>query len=183
VNGRSLELPRLYRRVYRLADVVPVDYVVPGCPPAPARVRQVLQALASGVLPPRGSVLGALDRALCDECPRQKEEKSVERYRRPYELRPDASRCLLEQGLLCAGPATRGGCGARCPRSGMPCRGCYGPLPGVPDQGAKLVAALGSIVKAKDPAGVEQALEQVPDVAGYAYRFSLAASLLERKAR
>jgi F420-non-reducing hydrogenase small subunit len=183
VNGRSLELPEFYRRVYRLADVVPVDYVVPGCPPAPVRVRQVLEALASGVLPARGSVLGALDRALCDECPRLKEEKSVERYRRPYEFRPDASRCLLEQGLVCAGPATRGGCGARCPRSGMPCRGCYGPLPGVPDQGAKLVAALGSIVTARDAAGVEHALQQVPDVAGYAYRFSLAGSLLERKAR
>jgi F420-non-reducing hydrogenase small subunit len=183
VNGRSLQLPQLYRRVYRLADIVPVDYVVPGCPPAPARVREVLVALATGALPPRGSVLGACDRALCDECPRQKEEKSVERYRRPYEFRPDASRCLLEQGLVCAGPATRGGCGARCPKSGMPCRGCYGPLAAVSDQGAKIVAALGSILEAKDRDGVERALEQVPDVAGYAYRFSLAGSLLERKVR
>jgi F420-non-reducing hydrogenase small subunit len=143
----------------------------------------VLEALASGVLPPPGSVLGASDRALCDECPRRKEEKSIERFQRPYQVEPDAARCLLEQGLVCAGPATRGGCGARCPNSGMPCRGCYGPLAGVPDQGAKLVAALGSIVAAKDRAGVERALEQVPDVAGYAYRFSLAGSLLERKVR
>ena len=181
--GHALELPQFYRRVYRLADVVPVDYTVPGCPPAPTRVREVLTALATGNLPPRGSVLGACDRALCDECPRPKEEKSVERFRRPWEVRADPARCLLEQGLVCAGPATRGGCGARCTRSGMPCRGCYGPLQAVPDQGAKLVSALGSIVAAKDQAGIERALAEVPDVAGYAYRFSLAGSLLERKVR
>ena len=65
----------------------------------------------------------------------------------------------------------------------MPCRGCYGPLPAVPDQGAKIVSALASIVEAKDAAGVERALEEVPDVVGYAYRFSLAGSLLERGVR
>lgn len=183
VAAGSLELPVLYRRAYRLADVVPVDYAVPGCPPARAQVRAVLDAFVGGTLPPPPAVVGAGDRALCDECPKTKGEKRVTRFYRPHEIVPDPSRCLLEQGLPCAGPATRAGCGARCQASGMPCRGCYGPAPGVADQGAKFLSALASIVDADTTEEIDRIIDGIPDLAGCVYRFSAAASAVQRSAR
>ena len=95
----------------------------------------------------------------------------------------DPDVCLLEQGILCAGPATRSGCGVRCPSSGIPCRGCYGPLPNVVDQGAKFLSAVVSIIDSKDPQEIEQIIDGLPDFAGYAYRFGLPSSLLQRSVR
>ncbi len=37
--------------------------------------------------------------------------------------------CLLERGLPCMGPVTRGGCNARCPAMGAVCTGCRGEYP------------------------------------------------------
>jgi F420-non-reducing hydrogenase small subunit len=86
--------------------------------------------------------------------------------------------CLLEQGLLCAGPATRGGCDSRCPNVGAPCIGCYGAAPGVLDQGARLMTAIASVVDANEPEAIDRVLDGIPDPAGSFYRFSLAHSLL-----
>ena len=157
-----------------------VDYYLPGCPPAPDQVKAAVLAIATGNLPAPGSVVGASERNLCDDCQRVKEEKKVKRFFRPYEILQDPQRCLLEQGILCAGSVTRSGCGVRCPNSGMPCRGCYGPAPGVADQGAKFVSAIASIIDSRDPDEVEQILDGVPDLSSYAYRFGLPASLLQR---
>ncbi len=176
----QLEIPRFYARVYRLADVVEVDYTVPGCPPHPSQVKAVLTAVVTGTLPPRGAVVGASERAVCDDCPRKKEEKRVARFYRPWQIIQDPERCLLEQGILCAGSVTRSGCGVRCPNSNMPCRGCYGPLPNVRDQGAKFISAVSSIVDSKDPEEIDRILAGVPDIMGYAYRFGLPGSLLQR---
>ena len=78
-NGRSLHLPGFYDTVKTLEQVVEVDYTVPGCPPTPALLKQAVDALLAGTLPPKGSVL-APDRAMCDECARKetKPEKSFE---------------------------------------------------------------------------------------------------------
>ena len=35
--------------------------------------------------------------------------------------------CLINQGYLCVGSSTRGGCRALCTRPGHPCVGCRGP--------------------------------------------------------
>jgi F420-non-reducing hydrogenase small subunit len=183
VDGMSLEIPAFYRRVYCLGDVVDVDYVVPGCPPAPEQVKNVLLAVVKGELPPRKSVLGASDRAVCDDCKRTKSEKKVKRFYRPYEVIQDGSRCLLEQGILCMGSATRSGCGVRCPNSNQGCRGCYGPLPGVTDQGAKFLGAVASIVDSRDPKEIDQILAGLPDFVGFAYRFGMPASTLQRSHR
>jgi F420-non-reducing hydrogenase small subunit len=180
VGELELEIPTFYKRVYKLADVVDVDYFVPGCPPHPDRVKEVLLAVVTGKLPPRGAVVGAFARTLCDDCQRKKEEKKVTRFYRPWQIIQDPERCLLEQGIVCAGSATRSGCGVRCPNSGMPCRGCYGPAPNVTDQGAKLVSAIASIIDSKDPEEIEKILADVPDIMGYAYRFGLPGSLLQR---
>ena len=92
----------------------------------------------------------------------------------------DPDVCLMEQGIFCAGMATRSGCGVRCPRSGIPCRGCYGPPPGVLDQGAKLISAVSSIIDSKDPDEIDQILEGLPDFTSFANRYSVATSLLQR---
>ena len=83
---------------------------------------------------------------MCDECPLEKHEKTIARFYRPQEVNPVPGLCLLEQGLVCMGPATVSGCGALCPQVGMGCRGCYGPLPGVEDQGAKMLTALALVL-------------------------------------
>jgi F420-non-reducing hydrogenase small subunit len=180
-GGHALEIPQLYPRVYKLDQVVDVEYYVPGCPPAPAQVKAVLLAVATGHLPARGSVVGASDRAVCDECGRHKAEKQVQKFYRPWQIIQKPEECLLEQGIPCAGSATRSGCGVRCPNSGMPCRGCYGPLPNVKDQGAKILSALASIIDSRDPEEIERILDDVPDLVGLAYRFGLPASLLQRR--
>jgi len=187
VEKGALHLPRFYKRVYRLSDVVEVDYFVPGCPPAPSQVRAVLGAVVAasdgGSLPPKGSVLGASDRAICDDCRRAKSEKKITRFHRPHQIKQDSERCLLEQGIVCMGPVTRSGCGVRCPNSNMGCRGCYGPLPGVHDQGARFLSALASVIDSKDPAQISAILDGIPDFIGIAYRFGLPASLLQRSVR
>ena len=121
------------------------------------------------------------DDGAVEDCPRTREEKKITKFYRPWQIIQDPERCLLEQGIPCAGIVTRSGCGVRCPNTNMPCRGCYGPLPNVSDQGAKFVSALGSIIDSKDPAQIEQILTTVPDFVGYACRFGLPASSLQRR--
>jgi F420-non-reducing hydrogenase small subunit len=189
----ELEIPVFYHTVKSLDQVVDVDYYIPGCPPEPPQIWAVLQvvvgALTQGApLPPTGSIVGAKNVAVCEECPVEKDVKTIERFYRPYEIVPEPGLCLLEQGLVCMGPATRAGCGALCPQVGMGCRGCYGPMPGVEDQGAKMLSAIASVIGVGDPSMDEDELERkidavvdtIPDPAGTFYRFSMAHSLLQR---
>lgn len=181
INGIELKLPAVYKRVYTLDHVVEVDYYLPGCPPAPDRIKEVVLAVVTGQLPPKGAVVGASTHSLCDDCKRTKQEKRIKRFHRPWEILQDFDQCLLEQGIVCAGSATRSGCGVQCPNSGMPCRGCYGPPPNVQDQGAKILSALSSSIDSNDPEEIGRVLAGVPDIMGYAYRFGLPASLLQRR--
>ena len=180
VEEGDLELPEFYDTVLTLAQVVDVEYFVPGCPPPVDIINKIVDALASGQLPPVGTVL-ASDKSLCDECDRVKEEKKITKIYRPHEIIPEPEKCLLEQGIICMGPATRGGCGQRCIKVNMPCRGCFGPPPGVIDQGAKMLSALASIYDVKDEAEIKQMVEEVVDPAGTFYRFAMSSSMLNRK--
>ncbi len=176
----ELELPELYDTVLTLAQVVDVEYFIPGCPPPVDLILKIVDALATNSLPPPGAVI-ASEKTLCDECDRKKEEKMISKIYRSHEIIPDPERCLLEQGILCMGPATRGGCGARCIKVNMPCRGCFGPPAGVVDQGAKLVSAIASIYQAKNEEEIARMVEEIVDPAGTFYRFGLADSMLKRK--
>ena len=98
---------------------------------------------------------------MCAECGREKHNKRIARFHRTYETVPDPRLCLLEQGLVCMGIATRDGCGALCPQVNMPCTGCYGPPEGVADQGAKMISALGSVLDLGDYKGITE--EQVAE--------------------
>jgi F420-non-reducing hydrogenase small subunit len=174
----ELELPEFYESVSTLEQTVPVEYFVPGCPPPVDIIMTLVGAFASGKLPAPGAVI-ASEKTLCDECKRTKTEKKITKIYRPHEIIPDKDRCLLEQGIICCGPATRGGCGARCIEANMPCRGCFGPPPGVTDQGAKMVSAVASIYQGKDEEDIARLLDEVVDPAGTFYRFGLANSLLK----
>ncbi len=178
----ELTLPIFWNTVKTLAQVVPVDYFLPGCPPEAHSIEIAVNAIVSGELPPPGSVIG-LDVTVCDECARTKSEKKIKRFYRPQEIEPDPEQCLLEQGLFCAGIATRAGCGAKCPAVGMGCRGCYGPNTGVIDHGAKILTGIASVLDADTLEEADAILDTLPDPAGYFYRFHLPESLLRRKAR
>jgi F420-non-reducing hydrogenase small subunit len=180
VDEGELTLPELYDDVLTLAQVVPVEYFVPGCPPTVDLILKVVNALATNSLPPPGAVI-ASEKTLCDECDRKKENKKITRIYRTHEIIPDPQKCLLEQGLLCMGSATRGGCGALCVKVNIPCRGCFGPPAGVADQGAKLVSAIASIYQTKGKEDIERMVNEVVDPAGTFYRFGMSISMLKRK--
>lgn len=175
----DLELPVFWNSVRPLDQIVQVEYYLPGCPPEAKWIAAAVEAILKGELPPPGSTIG-MDVTVCDECERTRSEKKISRFYRPYEIEPDPETCLLEQGLFCAGIATRAGCGALCPQVNMGCRGCYGPNEGVIDGGARLISALGSVIDARDPEEIDAILDTLPDPAGYFYRFSLAHSLMHR---
>ncbi|MCL4249860.1 MAG: oxidoreductase [Anaerolineae bacterium] len=177
----TLTLPAYWDTVKTLDQVVPVDYYLPGCPPEAKWTQAAVEAIMSGQLPPPGSVIG-MDVTVCDECPREREEKKIKRFYRPQEIIPDPNKCLLDQGLLCMGIATRAGCGALCPSVNMGCRGCYGPNVDVVDGGARMISAIGSVIDAKTPEEIDAVLDTLPDPAGYFYRFGLAHSMLRRTA-
>ncbi len=177
----EIEIPEMWDTVKALDQVVDVDYYIPGCPPVPSRIWSVVEFILSGEpLPPKGSVLGAGTKTCCDECTRQRNEKKLKEFHRPFEIQADPALCLLDQGIVCMGPATRDGCGALCPKANMPCRGCYGLPPNLSDQGAKMVSALSSVIDAQEPEEIEKILDSIPDPIGTFYRFSLAHSILRR---
>lgn len=178
----ELYLPIFYNTVKTLDQVVPVDYTIPGCPPEADRIWDALTAVLEGKLPAPGSVIGA-ETTVCDECGRTRNEKSISGFKRTWEIEPDPDICLLEQGLICAGIATRAGCGALCPQVNSPCIGCYGANSGVEDFGARMMSALASVIDSNDPEEIERIIEEgIPDPLGSFYRFSMADSLLRRTA-
>ncbi len=181
----TLYIPTMYESVRTLDQVEKVDYFMPGCPPESRQIAAVLDLIIKALhgeatLPPLGSVIGAGDSTVCDECPRTRAEKTITVFRRMATFQPNETDCLLEQGILCAGLATRSGCQARCPTANMPCIGCYGAPPGVIDQGARMMSAVASVVDSNDPAEIHRIMEDIVDPGGTFYKFSLAHSLLHR---
>ncbi|MDW8105443.1 MAG: oxidoreductase [Armatimonadota bacterium] len=182
-NGTALTLPEFRGLVRSLDQVVEVDYYLPGCPPTPKLLKQAIQTLLSGNLPPKGTVL-APDTAQCDGCPRKETkptELHISEFKRPHWTQIDPHLCFLAQGILCMGPATRSGCEAQCIRGNMPCTGCFGPTSRVRDQGAKILSALASSLDAREPEEIDRILDGIPDPVGTFYRYSLAKSLLRAK--
>ncbi len=182
-NGDGVRLPGFYDTVRALDQVVEVDYYIPGCAPTPGIVAGAVETLLSGELPPKGTVLSP-DVALCDECPRKEsrpERLTLAELKRPHEVLIDEETCLLAQGVLCMGPATRAGCEALCVKGNMPCTGCFGPTSRVRDQGGKILSAITSILEANDEEAIDHLVASIPDPVGTFYRYSLPTSLLRRK--
>jgi len=179
----TLYLPVLYDTLKTLDQTVKVDYYLPGCPPEAEMIWAAITAILEGKLPPAGSVIGS-NTTVCDECSRTREEKKIKKFYRTWQIQPDAEKCLLEQGLLCCGIATRAGCGGLCPAVNSPCIGCHGPNNEVADYGARLMSAVASVIDSDDPHEIDRIIQEgIPDPIGSFYRFSLADSLLRRKNR
>jgi F420-non-reducing hydrogenase small subunit len=181
VEEGELELPLFYDTVSSLAQVIPVEYFVPGCPPTVDMILTAVTALMEGNAPPPGTVFGT-QQALCATCPRPRDEnKKVDKFVRPHEVNIDSTKCFLDQGIMCAGPATRGGCGEICINANVPCRGCFGPAEGIKDQGTKLISVFGSLLKGSTKEEIKHSVETLTDQAGSFYRFTMPISLLRRK--
>jgi F420-non-reducing hydrogenase small subunit len=183
VNGQELTLPDFYETVLPLNDAIPVDYYLPGCPPPPYLVMYAISAVLEGKLPPKGSTLSP-QRALCDSCKRNKtkpERMAIKDINRIHQVEAAPDICFLAQGIICTGPATRDGCGESCMNINVPCRGCFGPVEGVADAGAKYISALASILDVRSDVEIAAVMDQIADLPGYLYRFSLPTSILKKK--
>ncbi len=184
----ELTLPTFNPVLKTLAQVVDVDYYMPGCPPESHQIAAVIDLVIQVVhgkaqLPPKGSVIGAGGSTVCEECTRKRNVKMVKEFKRVQDVGPvDSEICLLEQGIPCNGPATRSGCDSRCPRVGAQCIGCYGPAEGVVDYGARLITAFASVIDSNDPDEIDKILDGIPDPVGQFYRFNLADSLFRASA-
>jgi coenzyme F420-reducing hydrogenase gamma subunit len=87
-----------------IADHVPVDYELRGCPVNKHQLLSVLTSLLHGQVPRIPS------HPVCLDCKRS------------------GVVCVTVAGdVPCLGPVTHTGCGALCPRYGRGCFGCYGP--------------------------------------------------------
>lgn len=179
----ELILPEFYDTVKSLNQTVDVDYYLPGCAPPPDLIMKGVQILLSGNLPSKGTVI-ASEKALCETCPRNKtkpDKMVIKDIKRIYEVIADPEKCFLAEGIICIGPATRGGCGERCINANMPCRGCFGPTKEVIDQGAKFLSALASIIDANTDEEVKKIIDSIIDPIGLFYMYGLPTSILRRK--
>ncbi len=172
-------VPRPLDRVYAVDELVRVDLLVPGCPPNPVHLKEVLTALVEGRAPQLPT------KSVCDTCPAIRrgtiEKKEVQRFTVNADYDPaqelSAMRCLLEQGLMCMGPVTAAGCARRgapsCIQARVPCRGCYGP---VRNQGNQMMDMMNALVSG----GVD--MKTIVDRQGL-LRFSGAHNRLRKRAR
>lgn len=159
-------VPRLLPKCGPIDEVVEVDRYLPGCPPTPELFLQVL-----GDRPDFRPA-----RIVCEECGRRKTKDIRPTHLLGFQqghVRPEF--CLINQGYLCIGSSTRGGCRAPCPRAGHPCVGCRGPSDALIERGAaewmttiqRVFTALTDI----PPAELEAALRS-PQMALFLFQFS-----------
>jgi len=176
IKEGELELPEIYDTVKTLPQTVDVDYTISGCPPPVPAILEMFTAFISGNIPPKGTSF-LPNKSVCDECPREKNDKELTKIKRIYEIEDDGKTCFWDEGVICMGPATRAGCGSQCPNVNYPCTGCGGPGPRVIDQGAAAISCLASI------ATDTEVVKQVVDPVGTFYKYSLANSILRRKVK
>jgi F420-non-reducing hydrogenase small subunit len=173
----SEEIPPLEQVIKPLKEWIKINCNIPGCPPQPKLIKEMFQMLLNG------KPVTLSKKTVCDECDLKREEKKITKILRWGQGEPDSSRCLLEQGYFCAGPATRAGCGAKCLVALVPCRGCMGPPENVIDQGARIASAIASVaaIDEKNRVDPEQLAAMIKDVVGSFYRFTLPSSIISRK--
>ncbi|MBD3164108.1 NADH:ubiquinone oxidoreductase [Candidatus Woesearchaeota archaeon] len=85
-----------------IAKFVNVDYSIPGCPPDRDEIKKFIKEILLG--------------------------KEFRNYSDPVcrECRLFENGCLIDDGQICLGPLTKGGCHAVCTTNGFKCYGCRG---------------------------------------------------------
>ncbi|MHB0977484.1 MAG: NADH-quinone oxidoreductase subunit B family protein [Candidatus Aquicultorales bacterium] len=114
-KGRG-RLPWVIERVRPVGEVVDADLYIPGCP-LPGHLIAGFMMDAT----PRVS------KVVCGECPRKLAGGKFAHVVPDYGGLAPGPECLLQQGYLCLGLVTQGGCGAPCPTAAAHCIGCRGP--------------------------------------------------------
>ncbi|MFZ2172992.1 MAG: oxidoreductase [Rhodococcus sp. (in: high G+C Gram-positive bacteria)] len=89
-----------------IADHVPVDFELRGCP---IDKRQLLEVITAFLAARRPNIP---DTTVCTECKRR-----------------GLTCVMVADGTPCLGPVTHSGCGALCPAVSRGCYGCFGPAP------------------------------------------------------
>lgn len=116
--SHRLRLPGMLPRGYPIDRFVDVDLYLPGCPPTPELFMTALKAADTT----------RIASIVCQECGRKKLQDmrptSISGMRGDY---VDPEICLINQGFVCVGTSTRGGCNALCTKPGHACVGCRGP--------------------------------------------------------
>jgi coenzyme F420-reducing hydrogenase gamma subunit len=87
-----------------IADHVPVDFELRGCP---VNKRQLLEVVSAFLHQRKPNIAS---HSVCVEC----------------KVRGNV--CIMVTGTPCLGPVTHAGCGALCPTYDRGCYGCYGPM-------------------------------------------------------
>jgi F420-non-reducing hydrogenase small subunit len=113
-------VPRLLPKLHPVDAIVPVTRYLPGCPPMP-------HLFMAALFGPSDIKMSA---SVCLDCGRKKTRDRPQQLRGIQEAVPDPEVCLINQGYLCIGSSTRGGCRAPCTRAGNACVGCRGPSDG-----------------------------------------------------
>lgn len=135
-----------------IADHVPVDFELRGCPIDTGQLVELITALLLGRKPRTPG------ECVCVEC---KARGTV---------------CVaVAKGIPCLGPVTQAGCGAICPAHDRECFGCYGPAEAV-----NLVSLTGFY--RQRGTSRESLLRLVRSINGYAPAFRAAGDALEAEA-
>jgi coenzyme F420-reducing hydrogenase gamma subunit len=136
-----------------IAEHVPVDMELWGCPVNKGQVLEVISALLNNRRPnlPAYSV--------CLECKRR------------------GTICVLvDKGIPCIGPATQAGCGAICPANGRGCYGCFGPT-----RSTNLDSLTNILTKLERTPG--ETVRLFRGISGYAPAFRETADMLLKEAK
>jgi F420-non-reducing hydrogenase small subunit len=121
---------------------------------------------------------------VCDQCSRTRHPQILKRLTRSRRKPLDPTLCLLEQGVVCCGIATRAGCGALCLQVHSPCIGCYGSDAGPEDFPTRMHSALAARIDGKEPRKIDRIIaEGLGDPAGTFRRYGLAHALMRRRAQ
>jgi sulfhydrogenase subunit delta len=112
MSKREKNVEEVYGRGYKTSSKPPrpvsyyvdVDIHLPGCPVSIDELERLLTNLFAN------------------------KKFSNKKYPVCLECKAEGNPCLLLDEGFCLGPVTRGGCGALCPKYGLRCYGCFGPI-------------------------------------------------------